>query len=109
MSSASETVISPVPLSIAKGPVPSVSESVLPALMLQPFASASSPVDAMVSTESVSAAFSARLAELAVMAISTSSTVMVNVVAPAASFPTPSSIRTVTTYSLLTSASAGFS
>ena len=77
--------------------------------MLKPLPSSSSPVDAIVKTSSPSAAFSARLAELAVMAISTSSTVMVNVVAPAASFPTPSSIRTVTTYSLLTSASAGFS
>ena len=85
------------------------SPAAFPADMLKPLPSSSSPVDAIVKTSSPSAAFSARLAELAVMAISTSSTVMVNVVAPAASSPTPSSIRTVTTYSLLTSASAGFS
>ena len=73
-SPASLTVIAPVPELIANGRLPSPSPFVLPPVIDQPLASASSPVEAIVRTASSSAAFSAKLAELLVIEISTSVT-----------------------------------
>ena len=64
--------------SIANGPVPSESASVLPRVIDHPVASALSPVEAMVRTASLLAALSARFAELAVIAIASSVTAIVN-------------------------------
>ena len=75
-SSASLTVIAPVPELMANGRLPSLSPSVLPAVIDQVRPS-SSPVVETVTTAALAAAVSARLAEVSVTVGATSVTVIV--------------------------------
>ena len=76
-SSASLTVIAPVPALMANGRLPSLSPSVLPPVMDHCMAMSSSPVLSTSTTASESAAVSARLAEVSVTVMPTSVIVIV--------------------------------
>ena len=76
-SSASLTVIAPVPELMANGRLPSLSPSVLPAVMDHCMAMSSSPVLSTSTTAALFAAVSARLAAVSVTVMATSVIVMV--------------------------------
>ena len=85
----SATVTTPVPLLIANMPAS------LPAVIDQPAPFAASPVDAIVKTSSSSAAFSAKLAELAVIEIAVSVIVIVSSSTYVLSAPSLTSMNTL--------------